>query len=210
MRPRINRTGEAIFPATRRGKFIGDENRTGRLNVSTKHKDVPSWITAIGTITLVLLTLALVLIAVIQFMTGKATFADFWASATSLPHAAPAPPLQATTVPPVALRELIALRSTENLTWLQKTDREAQLHGKRVTLSGYLVSAEYPMRKVAIEISPTEDGKEKFLLWCDSVTKPTWSKLPKGTFVELQTTLWKPLLGELVGEHTQLVKTTPP
>lgn len=161
-----------------------------------KHPYIAAWISAAAGI-----------VVIVTFLTGKTNLGDFWKShaATSRPGQ---PPEAHGTAQVVTLAELLAIQSGKNFTQVQKAAREAQLNGKRVTLSGYLVSAEYPMGKIALEISTTKDGTETLLVWADPSTKSSWTNISKGTLIELQTTLRKPLMGDLVGEQAQLVKIT--
>src|SRR4051794_38930685 len=101
-----------------------------------KHPYYAAWISAAAGI-----------VVIVAFLTGKNKLADFWRTEASTSRASPIPELHAKP-PSVTLAELLAIQSGKNITQLQKSAREAQLDGKRVTLSGYLVSAEYPLGKV--------------------------------------------------------------
>jgi hypothetical protein len=171
--------------------------------MSSKSLHYAAWISAIAG-----------LVVIIAFVTGNNKLSDFWRSVSptsplNVASPQPTPALQATTAD-VTLVELLAIQSGRTMTQLQRTAREAELDGKRVKLSGYLVSAEYPMGNIALEFSPTKDDGEKFFVSAHASTRSSWSKIPKGSFVEFQTTLRRPMLGTLVGEKTQLIKVSPP
>ena len=82
------------------------------------------------------------------------------------------------------------------------SDREIELNGRCVRVSGYVRSAEvrivFPEQlvdEIQVQIPPSRDTQQKFDFWCDSSTKDAWSKISTGALVEVETLLRKPLFG---------------
>ena len=165
--------------------------------MTPKHIHWATWIAALAAV-----------IAIVPFVTGKPNLAAMFKPRIAAPKptniSVPLPPTDRITLP-----ELLALRTSHETTSLQKSTRESQLAGQRVTLSGYVRAAYRQLGDVIVEVSAESDSTTDFTVWAERSTDSAWAALPRGAHIEFQGLLKKPLAGELVAERAQLIKIYP-